>query len=205
MTHSSGVISQITNNSAGSGPKLTQSAGGLRPLLISGSGPNGADYAQFDGSDDYMVQDSFSMADPLSLYLVMRYRSYVSNRYFIDDTGVVNAAFSMQGTSPRSAQGASFGHQGTLNSMAANTWGILNGVFADNASKYRLNKLSYIDNSAYGVITGMTGRMVLGTAGNLNAANSSAIDVVRVLRYSVAHNTTEADAVVDYLMSLYGI
>lgn len=192
-------VSSLTNSGAGAGGALTQGTDANRPPIISGN-LNGFDVMRFDGSND-VISGAFTNNKPLTYYLVTKQTTWGAGRVLVDGNASGTIQTRQNTGSPQleanDGSGAPFQDGG----LSLGTWGVVTFVHNGAApnSMIRINKNA----ATTGTLTDPfpPGGITIGGLGGAFAN----VDVARLIVYSVAHNTTTQDTIIDGLRAQYGI
>jgi hypothetical protein len=162
---------------------------------------NGRPRLTLDGSDDYMRAPAFSLSQPETVYFVGSQVGWVLNRRLWDG-GLVNRMGALQSsTSPQFAINA--GSLAATNSnFAVGTNAVLTCIYATNAYRTRVNRLTPV--TAVATANDANG-FTLGADGNPTAGNFGNITTNEVAIYSAAHPTALQDALVRSFGAKWGI
>lgn len=184
------LVSQWSDKGS-EGNDLLQSNSSLKPILQ----PDGS--LLFDGVDDFMKAVSFPSAQPTTIYFLMRQITFNVFTVFIDGEIGASGIIRQQATSPDI--GASAGVSvSPLSDLALNVYGVVQVVFFSSSSLLQLNKEAPLFGNMGN--TAMQGFSLGGLASGIINAN---FQVKEIVVYNAAHDATQREEVVDYLIGKF--
>ena len=192
ITSSAGFASQW-NDQSGNSRHLKQATATNQPAVQSDLS------ILFDGSDNFMKCDAFTLNQPETVYLLGKQVTWSSGDYWCD--GNIDARMIIQqtnlGASPQLRLFAGLG-TGSNSDLAVDTYGVIAAVFNGASSVLQVNKGTAVTgnvgaNNAAGFTLGASGGVVAGF---------SNIRIKEVLLYAAAHDSDQILRVVNYLSAI---
>jgi hypothetical protein len=186
ITSSGGLVSQW-DDASGNARHLIQATGTNQPAL------QGDNSILFDGVDNFMKCDAFTLNQPFSIYIRGRHVTWTSGRYWCDGNTTPTGAILMLPVTPQLQihAGANVGSNGAL---AVNTYGAIGTVFNGASSILRVDATSQ---PGLNPGAGNPGGFTLGARGD-NTLFSN-IQVKEIILYSVAHDASTMTQIINYL------
>lgn len=189
ITSNGGAVSQWADQS-GNGRHLKQATATNQPAL------QGDGSILFDGVDNFLKCDAFTLNQPETIYLLGKQVTYAGSDRVCDGNTAASGAIFQSGVSPQIQITAGAG-AATNGNWTLDTYFALAAVFNGASSVIHVNGSTATtgDPGAANM-----GGFALGCAGN--SANFANIQVKEVAIYSVAHDATTRQQVFNYLSGL---
>ena len=187
-------------DSSGRGRALTQGAGGPtnRPLWESDQ-VSGRPAVRFDGSNYYLTTGDFGLTQPETIYMVVKFVAWASNRIIMDGTAV-NKRMLVQwtGSSPTMQMyaGASF----TNSAAVFGTFGVATWAFNGTTSFFQIGAGEETMGNAG---TQGAGGLTLGIGYDITSPGS--FQVAELLVFSSAHAADRRRQMRQYLSQRYAV
>lgn len=194
IVDAAGAVSQWTDQS-GKGRHLLQATGASQPAKQTDGS------ILFDGTDDFMQCNAFTLNQPMTVYLLARQVTWTSNDYFFDgNTGASVLLFQKNGgASPTISifAGTIVADNGNL---AVGSYGAICAIFNGASSSLQVNNTAETTGNAGAQNAG-------GFTLSANAAGSSSgnIQCKEVIIYSTAHSATQRSQLIGYLSQVGGL
>lgn len=178
---------------SGHGRHLKQGTDTNRPALQSDGS------ILFDGVDNYLKCDAFTLDQPASVYFLGKQVTWTSTDTFFDGNTARSMRLFQVGSTPQIAidAGAAAATNGNL---AVDTYGVICVVYNGASSILQVNNTTATTGD---VSTGNAGGFTLGANGN--NLQFGHIQVKEVLIFNVAHNSQDRSNVIAYLASVGGL
>jgi hypothetical protein len=187
ITSSGGAVSQWDDQS-GNGRHLKQATATNQPAL------QGDGSILFDGVDNYLKADTFTLAQPETVFILGKQPTWTNTDKWADGHATNSGSISQESVTP---QIACFAGAGGLvgPGLALDTYGVVIAVFNTTSSLIQINTNAPVTGNVG--VNSMSG-FTLGARGGADAAWSN-IQVKEVLIYSVAHDAAARAQVARYL------
>lgn len=181
------------NDQSGNGNHLKQGTDTNRPSKESDGS------ILFDGVDNFLKADSFTLAQPETIYMLGKHVAWSSGNTLFDGNILNRASVRQTQSSPilRLNAGADSGNNGNL---AIGVYGVIIAVVNGASSLLQINNTAKITGD-YGALI-MSGFTLAARGDNSNFSN---IQVKEVLIYSTAHDAATRAKVINYLASVGGL
>ncbi len=155
----------------------------------------------FDGIDDFLVTASFTLNQPFTAYMLMRQETWVGANRFLNGANLAGDLTILQTTaSPKFSGYAGSGPAAENSNLAVGAYGVVSVVFNGASSAIQ------VDSNA-----ATTGDFGTNNAGGLTLAANfagtagwSKIRVKELIVYTLAHDATARQVVIDYLTAQMG-
>lgn len=191
ITSDSGAVSTWADQT-GFARHLVQATGSAQPTAQADGS------VLFDGSNDYMNTAAFALAQPLTVYLVMKQVTWggAGQAHFIDGAANNTMAIWAEGSTPAidAYAGARIGNNYNL---AVDTWGVVCAVFNGASSLLQVDDTTPTTGDCG---SGIAGGIALGAA-YAGTANAN-IQVKELIVYSDAHDAGQRFKNIRYLSGL---
>lgn len=182
------------SDASGNARHLLQATGAAQPSLQTDG------TLLFDGSSDFMQTATFTLAQPIMLYMLFRQVTWTSGDILCDGFTVTSGQFLQTNSTPE--LDISAGTTVCANTgLAVNAYGIAMAFFSGANSFDQINKKVPIAVANAGT-TAMAG-FTLGA--DANGANNANIQVKEVLIFSATHQQTQQLQVINYLSLIGGL
>lgn len=191
ITDTAGAVSQW-NDASGNARHLLQATATNQPAK------QGDGSILFDGVDNFLKCDAFTLNQPETVYILFKQVTWTSADFVFD--GNANSTMGLRQITGSPRLGLSAGGAGGPSStdLAVDTYGAVASIFNGAASVVHIGSTT----SATGDPgAANAGGFCLGSLGG-GAANFANIQVKEVVVYSVAHDATTRQQVIDYLNAL---
>lgn len=185
--------SDLSNNAR----HLVQGTGAKQPVLTIGA----QNYLTFDGSNDDLKTAGFTLAQPLTHYLVARQVSFTDGDTIFDGNAGNDMRFFQKTASPLTRLFAGSAEAASNTDWATGADVVATVVFNGASSANRINKLTAATGSPG---TAAPGGLTLGSYGDGTAAFAN-VRVYEWIVFSAAHPTLTQDRVISYLGRKWGI
>lgn len=153
----------------------------------------------FDGANDYLKAAAFSLSQPESVYFVGQQVAWTSGAVLIDGNSVTTGQIVQTSATPQLDINAGSAVAANTN-LALGVSGVASAIFNAASSSLTINKSAATTGNAG---AGNMGGFTLGASAT--PGNYAKIIVNEVAIYSIAHDTTTKNAVIDYLMGEWSI
>lgn len=193
ITESSRLVSQW-NDQSGNGRHLKQPTGTNQPSLQDDGS------ILFDGIDNYLKCDAFTLNQPETVYMLGRQVTWTDLDYLFDGEASASTMGMQQRTATPSIRLITSTATALVTAWILNTYAVLACVFNSASSVIQVNSTA-----STGLDAGTTnaGGFTLGARGDL--ASFGNIQVKEVMVYSVAHNSDQRAAIISYLARVGGL
>lgn len=183
-----GVSAAQWDDVSGNGRHLKQATGDSQPA-VQGDGS-----LLFDGADDFMKCDAFTLNQPATVYLLFKQVTWTLNDFIFGGEATTNGRMFQSATTPDLRMNS--GTAGAINAgLAVNTYGVVSLVFSGAASLLQVNNgTAVVANAGTNAMAGFT----LGSQAD-GAAAWSHIQTKEVALYSGAHDAGTRAQVIAYL------
>lgn len=176
---------------SGNGNDLLQATPTNQPTIT-------ADGVLFDGINNYMKANTFTLIQPEHVYIVFRQLSWVRYEIIFDGIGNTTGYLMQDASSPNLKISA--GTQSAEVSLTLGNWGIVRALFNGAASKLILNNGTPVTgNFGAANLNGFT----LGRGGT--SGGTSNIEVKEIIIRKVADSASDETAIYNYLANKYSI
>ena len=188
------------NDQSGQNNHLVQATGASQPV-VTAAAINGLPAITFDGVDDFMAV-SFTLAVPLTIFVVFRQVTWTSSDIVYDGNLDLRTRLAQSATTPGLVAGGSGGI--TLaqnNGLAVDTFGLTTAIYNGASSVFQVNNLTET--------TGTTGSaspdgITLGARGS-KAVGFGNIGVAEVIIMAAVATAGERASVRAYSQARYGV
>lgn len=180
---------------SGNSNKLTQVIVGKSPLLKTNT-LNSKPTLLFDGATTQMGATSFTLAQPVTVYMVFKSVTWTSNDTIYDGNAGNSMRLYQVGVSPSLSMGAG----PASNALAVDTYGIITNIWNGASSVIQINNLT--EATANAGTTSPSG-FKLGEFGGTSA--NSNIQVAEICIYNTAHDASQRTTIKNYLAAKYAI
>ncbi len=191
ITETGSGVSQWDDQS-GNGNHLKQATGTNQPTMQADGS------ILFDGVDNYLVADAFTLVQPETIYLLFKQVTWTGNDYIFDGNSAEGGVLRQQpaGASPQLAIYAGTA-LATNSDLTLDTYGVAAVVFNGASSVLQVDNGTPLEGAAGAA---NMGGFTLGR--RATAANFSNIQVKEALIYSVAHDAATRAQVITYLQGI---
>lgn len=154
----------------------------------------------FDGSDNYLKCDAFTLNQPETVYLLFKQVTWTINEAIFDGNTANSGVMFQATTTPNVAIFAGAGGVSSDPDLATDTYGVMACVFNGASSRIQLNNNAAVNGNTG---SGNMGGFTLGARGdNLVPSN---IQVKEVILYSAAHDAATRKRNIRYLATVGGL
>jgi hypothetical protein len=185
-------VSQWADQS-GNARHLKQATGAAQPALQADGS------ILFDGTDDYLKCDAFTLPQPVSVYMLGRQVTWTLGDVFFDGDVRDGMIVFQRTSSPTIAQ-----YTGVITAdnsdFTLNAYAVLSSIYNGASSSLQINSNA----ATTGVASATTpGGFTLGAGGN--AASFANIQVKEVIVFQAAHTAAQRASVIGYLTRIGGL
>lgn len=182
---------------------LQQATAGLRPLYRTAGGValNGYPIVQFDGTDDNLRTGSYTLAQPLTIFAVIKSRVWVSADRILDGIGADRAVFTQYSAGSQYSLYAGTAFACANDPGATNVWHIVCLRFNGASSSIKINAGSAVTGDPGS--TGLTDGRTIGSHWNGTAA--AAVDIASLWEYGANVSSTDETDIRNWLNAKYAV
>lgn len=192
ITSALGAVSQWADQS-GNARHLLQATATNQPTLEADNS------ITFDGVDNFMKCDPFTLAQPFTIYWLLKQITWTSSDCIFDGNTALTGAMLQSGTTPALRLFGSAG-VGNNTNLALDTYGVVVGVGNGASSLTQINNTAPVTGD---MGTGDPGGHTLGARGN--ASTFANIQAKEGILYAAAHDAATRSRVIRYLAQVGGI
>lgn len=193
ITSSATLVSQW-DDASGNGRHLKQTTDTNKPALQSDNS------ILFDGSDNYLKCDSFTLNQPETVYVLGKLVSWTANDSLFDGNALNSGRIFMRTATPNQAIKAASSVADNAE-LAIGSLGVIVAIFNGAASLLQINNGAPATGDAG---SNNMGGFTLGARGDVGSAFGN-VQVHEVILYSVAHGAAQRAQNVRYLGRLGGL
>jgi hypothetical protein len=181
------------NDASGNARHLKQVTATNQPAL------QGDGSILFDGIDNYMKCDAFTLNQPATFYILGRQVTWTDVDCFCDGDAGASQLIQQSGATPAIRLFAGLGVASNTN-LAVNTYGVVAAVFNGASSLLQINNTTPTTGDPGAA---NAGGFTLGSTGTAGAPSN--IQVKEVVIFAAAHDATTRAAVIGYLSRVGGL
>lgn len=184
---------------SGNGRNLTQGTGAKQPLYVA-SAQNGQSGVRFDGVAQYLQTATFTLAQPMTWWVVVKQISWTLNAYmFANAGGAGPATFHQAGSSPDVSIHA--GNDLINTGLPLSTYGIVSMIL-NSTSSIQVGNQSPVTGSAG--VAGIANGVGMGAFAGTPSAFSN-VEICEAIIYDHQQSAGDLATVLAGLRSLYGL